>query len=77
VHSYATMTRRTALSSAIHASIFGVTYAGGMVFATAVTADSCVAVTPAKTMRVTIVIFMRYYRMVMATETDTKPLAWN
>jgi hypothetical protein len=39
------MTRRAALISTIHASIFGVTYAGGMVLATAVTAESCTAVT--------------------------------
>jgi hypothetical protein len=71
VHPYVTMTRRAAMSSAIHARIFGVTYDGGMVLATAVTVESCPAVTPAKTMSVTIVILMRCCWMKMATETVT------
>jgi hypothetical protein len=70
VHPYATMTRRAALSSAIHVSIFGVTDVGGMVLATAVTAESCAAVTPAKTMSVTIVTLIQCCRMKMATETE-------
>jgi hypothetical protein len=75
VHPYATMTRRAALSSAIHVNIFGVTYAGGMVLATAVTAESCAAVTPANTMSVTIVTVIQCCRMKMATETDKETLA--
>jgi hypothetical protein len=74
VHPYTTMTRIAALSSAIYASIFGVTDAGGMVLATAVTVESCAAVTPAKTMSVTIVTLMRCCRMKMATETKTLAL---
>jgi hypothetical protein len=74
VHPYATMTRRAALSSAIHVSIFGVTYAGGMVLASAVNAESCAAVTPAKTTSVTIITLIRCCRMKMAKETETLAL---
>jgi hypothetical protein len=61
VHPYVTMTITAALSSDIRASIFGVTYAGGILLDTAVTAESCAAVTPAKTMSVTIVKLMRCF----------------
>jgi hypothetical protein len=74
VHPYATIPRRASLSSAIHASIFGVTDAGGVVLVTAVTPESCAAVTPARTMSVTIATLMRYNRMMMATEMDTLAL---
>jgi hypothetical protein len=74
VHLYATMTRRSALSSAIRVSIFGVKTAGRMVLSTAVTADSCAAVTPAKTMSVIIVALIQCCRMKMATETETLAL---
>jgi hypothetical protein len=74
VHPYATMTRRAALISAIHMSIFGVKNAGGMVLATAVTAESCAAVTPAKTMRVNIVTLIQCCRMKMTMETETLAL---
>jgi hypothetical protein len=68
------MTRRASLISAIHVIIFGVTDAGGMVLATAVTAESCADVTVAKTMSVTIVTLMRCCRMKMTTEMETLAL---
>jgi hypothetical protein len=74
VHPYATITRRASLSSAIHVSIFGMIDAGGMVLATAVDAESCAAVTPAKTMSVTIVKLIQCFRMKMAMETETLAL---
>jgi hypothetical protein len=67
VQPYATITKRADLISAIHASIFDVTDAGGMVLATAATAESCADVTHAKTMSLTIVTLMRYCPMMMAT----------
>jgi hypothetical protein len=60
------MTRRASLSSVIHVIIFGVTYAGRMVLAT--------AVTPEKTISVTIVTLIQCCRMKMATETETLAL---
>jgi hypothetical protein len=65
------MTRISALSSVIHVSIFGVPYVGGTVLVTDATEESCAAVTPAKTMNVTIVALMRYSRMMMAMEMET------
>jgi hypothetical protein len=73
VHPYAAMTMIYTLSSAMHASIFGLTD-GWMVLATAATVESCAAVTPAKTMNVTIFTLMRYSQMMMATETETLAL---
>lgn len=70
MHPYATTTRRAAQSSAIRVSIFGVTNAGGMVLATAVTAESCAAAIPAKTMSVTIVTLIQCCPMEMATGTE-------
>jgi hypothetical protein len=74
VHPYATMTRRAALSSAIHVIIFGVKNAGGVVLATAVTVESCAAVTHAKTMSVTIFTLIQCCRMKIVTETETETL---
>jgi hypothetical protein len=51
-----------------------VTYAGGMVLATSVTAESCAAMTPEKTTSVTIVTLMRYSRMIMVAEMETLAL---
>jgi hypothetical protein len=65
VHPYATMTRRAAQISAIHASIFGVTDSGGVGLVTDVAAESCAAVTPAKTMSATISTFMRHDGMMI------------
>jgi hypothetical protein len=74
VHPYATLTRRAAWSSAIHVIIFGMTDADGIGLVTAATAESCAAVTPAKTTSVTVDTLMRYYGMTMATEMDTLAL---